>query len=564
MKKKILLVHPEFPTTYWGFQESLAIVNKQASLPPLGLITLASYLPLDWDMRLVDLNISPVEDRDLYWADVVLMGGMLVQMDSMRMVIDRARRIGRPIVVGGPAPTTSPELFSDVDLIVQGEVENREDELIDAISSLKAHGLAAEPGPAVPVCLGAPENHPDMKKAMAPRFDLLDIGKYTSMSIQYSRGCPFNCEFCDIVEIFGHASRVKTDDQVINELTILNRLGFQGSIFFVDDNFIGNKRAVRTLLPKIADWQEANGRPFDFYTEASINLADDPALIQNMINAGFRSIFVGIETPSTEALQEAGKKQNLAVNLQEAIDSLTKCGLEVMGGFIVGFDTDTPAIFEAQRTFIQSCAIPLAMIGILIALPETALWRRLEKEGRLREVTNGDQFGRPNFIPAMDERTLIEGYRNLLADLYDPKAYYARCENYIKKAAPLPTSGKEGVEDLKNLMRAVYKIGIRSKRRKLFWRLLGKAINSSPHTLKWAIIHAVQGEHMIRYTQDHVLPRLNMALSEMDRETQSTRFVTGQQPRPVQKAEKSRVPSFSFEPGIQLLQPAFSASDQEK
>lgn len=514
MKRHVLLVHPKFPTTYWGFQESLALVGKKASLPPLGLVTLAAYLPDEWELRLLDLNIGPLTDRDLRWADAVLTGGMLIQKDSMQTVTDRAHRLGRPVVVGGPAPTTSPELFTGADLVVQGEIEDRPTELVEAITAL----WDRERNCSVPEILAAPQGHPDMAKARVPRFDLLEIRNYTSMSIQYSRGCPFNCEFCDIVEIFGHASRVKTDEQILAELDLLYELGFVGSIFFVDDNFIGNKKAVRHLLPKIARWQEERGRPFDFYTEASINLAKDPKLTEAMIQAGFRSVFVGIETPSAEALAEAGKKQNLALDLNEAIATLTRAGLEVMGGFIVGFDSDKEDIFEIQRAFIQSNPIPLAMIGVLIALPGTALWRRLEAEGRLRGHTLGDQFGRANFVPTMDERMLLAGYRRLLADIYNPEAYYERCEHYVRQAGPIPTSGWAGMSDIKDFLKMLYKIGLRSPRRRHFWRLLRVAAQSGPHSVKWAVVHAIQGEHMIRYTQEEVLPRLDRTLALMDKE----------------------------------------------
>ncbi|MCD6498942.1 MAG: B12-binding domain-containing radical SAM protein [Deltaproteobacteria bacterium] len=539
MKKHILLVHPRFPTTYWGFQESLSLIGKKASLPPLGLVTLAAYLPHEWDLRLVDLNIVSIDNRDLLWADVLLVGGMLLQLDSMREVIARAHRLGRPVVIGGPAPTTSPELFDEADLVVQGEIEERETDVIEAISALWSK--TPDGTEALPHVLAAPQTHPDMSKVLVPRFDLLDIEAYTTMSIQYSRGCPFHCEFCDIVEIFGHASRVKTDDQILVELDAIHRLGFRGSIFFVDDNFIGNKKAVRRLLPKIAAWQETHGRPFDFYTEASINLARDSKLTSSMIQSGFRSVFVGIETPSAEALAEAGKKQNLAVDLNEAIATMTRAGLEVMGGFIVGFDSDGPEIFEIQRSFIQSNPIPLAMIGPLIALPETALWRRLEEEGRLRASTSGDQFGRSNFVPIMDERALLVGYRQLMADLYSPKAYYERCEAYIKEAGRLPTGGLAGVTDIKDFANALYKIGLKSPHRRLFWRLLRQSFGAAPHTLKWAVVHAIQGEHMIRYTQEYVLPRLDAALDELDEERASARPVVETR-RPVSPSIAAKQP----------------------
>lgn len=503
---RVLLVHSLFPVTYWGFQDTLRLVGKEASLPPLGLVSLAACLPKSWELRLVDLNVQLLSDSDVRWADAVFVGGMFVQSESMLEVLERAHEHNRPVVVGGPAATTTPELFAEAEVVFQGEAEGRIDALVEAVESCT---------PGEQIVVPPAKERPDMTSFPVPRFDLLDLPKYSSMAIQYSRGCPFRCEFCDIVEMFGHVPRVKTDEQIVAELSAIERFGFKGSVFVVDDNFIGNKREVRHLLPQIGAWQQAHEWPFDFYTEASINLASDPELMSAMVDVGFRSVFVGIETPSLEALRDAGKSQNLRLNLTEAVDTLTRAGLEVMGGFIVGFDTDGPEIFEAQRRFIGSSPIPLAMVSILGALPGTALWRRLEEEGRLRGRPEGDQFGRANFEPTMDEEDLLRGYRDLLLDLYDPAAYYQRCLDYVEKTGAVPVSGCAGLEDVTYFLKALLRVGVQSPRRRLFWKLLHRARKAPSHAFKWSVVKALQGEHMIHYTVEHVVPRLNRAIAEV-------------------------------------------------
>jgi len=515
----VLLVYPKFPVTYWGFQDALTLVNKRASLPPLGLVTLAACLPERWNLRLVDLNVGELGDDDLGWSDVVFLSGMLVQMDSIREVTARTRAAARPLVVGGPTATTDPDLFPDADLVFQGEAEGRIPLLVEGVEALLGPDGRA---PRIPVgerrVIRAGEDKPDLREVPVPRYDMLELKQYTSMAIQYSRGCPFHCEFCDIIEIFGRVCRVKAADQIIAELDALADLGFEGSVFLVDDNFIGNKREVVKLLPRIAAWQEAHGRPYELYTEVSINLAAEPALMEAMVNAGFSTVFVGIETPSVVALAAAGKMQNLRLRPEEAVMTMTRAGLEVMGGFIVGFDSDGPDIFDAQRELIQSSPVALAMVGMLMAIPGTRLWRRLEREGRLRGRAGGDQFARCNFDPTMDEETLLRGYRELMADLYSAEAYYERCHAYVAQVGPIPVSGGRGIEDIKYFLKAALRIGVQSPRRFLFWGLLYRALGSAPQALKWSVVKALQGEHMIRYTEEHVLPRLDRALDSLAEE----------------------------------------------
>ncbi len=501
---RALLVSPALPPTYWGFQYGLALAGKRVALPPLGLISLAALLPADWSLRLVDLDARPLDDADLAWADVVLTGGMRIQAPSMHAVLARARRAGRRCAVGGPAPTTAPEEFTDADVVFCGEAEGRIDELLAALASPDAG----------PVILREPGERPAMAAVPVPRYDLLELHRYASMSVQYSRGCPFHCEFCDIVEIFGRTPRVKRPDQVLAELDALHGLGYRGSLFFVDDNFIGNKPAVRRLLPELARWQRRAGHPFELYTEASVNLAADGALVEAMVTAGFTAVFLGIETPSRPALAAAGKAQNLRLDLLDAIHRLTASGLEVMGGFIVGFDQDDPSIFAEQQRLIAASPVPLAMVGVLTALPGTALWRRLSAEGRLRSASGGDQFARPNFEPAMDEAALLAGYAALLRALYAPAAYFRRCRRFVRTVRPTAARQRPRLEHLATLVRTAFDAGVRSSWRRHFWRLLGSALRR-PHTLRWAVAHAVMGQHMIRYTRDEVLPRIEAALAEV-------------------------------------------------
>jgi radical SAM superfamily enzyme YgiQ (UPF0313 family) len=430
---------------------------------------------------------------------------LLIQVKSMQEIISRSRAFQIPVAVGGPAPTTSPELFGDANVIFQGEAEGRIDDLVRELSRRSEKAVVLE----------APAVFPHMASVPVPRFDLLDLPMYASVSIQYSRGCPFQCEFCDIIEVFGRKPRVKSTEQVMSELEAIYRLGYKGTVFFVDDNFIGNKPAVKRLLPVMMGWQHSRRRPFDFYTEASINLADDPQLIEDMVDSGFSSVFVGIESPSKKALEEANKFQNLRVDLSEAVDRITRAGIEVMGGFIVGFDSDGEEVFAMQREFLAGQPIPLAMVGMLTALPGTALWRRLKAEGRMRERSNGDQFSRPNFAPVMDEGVLLRGYMDLMTRLYSPRAYYRRCEAYVDRAGPFSESRSTTFGEIGALLRTIWNVGILSPHRRHFWRLMFKAFSSGRSHIHRSVAHAVIGEHLIRYTRRHLVPRMKEALAEL-------------------------------------------------
>ena len=508
---RALLVQGISPPAYWGYGHSLPFIGKDATHPPLGLATLAAHLPREWEIRIKDLHLGPVSDEEIRAADAVLVSGMLVQSASMHETLTRAARLGRVTAVGGPAPTTSPEAFPEARYVFQGEAEGRLDRLLEALEhpERRAERLLSPPGDA----------RPGMALARVPRFDLLELKRYASMSVQVSRGCPFNCEFCDIIEMFGRVPRVKTPAQVLAELDALHALGARGGLFVVDDNFIGNRKAAGRLLPEIARWQGEHGHPFDLYTEASLDLAGDAGLVQGLVDAGFTSVFVGLETPDPDTLARTQKKQNLRMDPALAIQTLTRAGLEVFAGFIVGFDGDDQGSLERQRAFISSLPIPRAMVGILTALPRTQLWHRLEREGRLRADASGDQFDRTNFRTTMPEETLVAGYRDLLASLFSTDAFFRRCELSLRMTPARNGSGLRA-ESVAALGRAAWRIGIRGdpERRRWFWRLLRIGMEKGVDAIARAVEFSIVGEHFIRYTAEEVLPRLQQRLAEIRQE----------------------------------------------
>jgi radical SAM superfamily enzyme YgiQ (UPF0313 family) len=505
---RALLVQGISPAAYWGYGYSLPFIGKAATHPPLGLATLAAQLPPSWELRIKDLHLGPVSDEELRAADAVLVSGMLVQAPSMHETLARAARLGKVTVAGGPAPTTSPAAFADSKYVFQGEAEGRLDRLVDVLE---------HPGkPAERLLSPSGDARPSMELSRVPRFDLLELRRYASMSVQVSRGCPFNCEFCDIIEMFGRVPRVKTPAQVIAELDALYALGARGGLFVVDDNFIGNRKAAGRLLPELARWQRAHGNPFDMYTEASLDLAGDDGLVRGLVEAGFTSVFVGLESPDPETLIKTQKRQNLRMDPALAIESLTRAGLEVFAGFIVGFDGDDQGALERQRAFISSLPLPRAMIGVLTALPGTQLWRRLEREGRLRASATGDQFDRTNFETTMPEEALVAGYRDLLASLFSADAFFQRCERSLRMTPARAGSGVRR-ESLAAFARAIWGIGIRGEpeRRRWFWRLLRIAMGLGTAGVARAVEFSIVGEHFIRYTAEDVLPRLERRLAEI-------------------------------------------------
>jgi radical SAM superfamily enzyme YgiQ (UPF0313 family) len=484
-----LLIYPEWPDTYWSFKHALPFEGKRSAYPPLGLLTIAPLLPKHWKKRLVDTNVRPLTDADLRWADVALLSGMLVHKQDLLAILARCRDRGLRTVVGGPVTSSVEELPQHADHVVIGEAE----ELVE--------GLAAdlEQGTAQPVYRAG--QLPGLVKTPLPELDLINPRHYSAMGIQYSRGCPFNCEFCDIIEIYGRKPRTKSPPQIIAELEQLYERKWRGSVFIVDDNFIGNKRKVKELLPVVADWNARRRRPFTFFTEASVNLAEDAELLQLMKDTGFIRVFLGIETPVEASLKEAQKPQNTRRSLLESVRRIQSYGLEVMAGFIVGFDNDPDDIFDRQVEFIQESAIPLAMVGLLLALPGTQLYRRLLKEGRIVDEGHGNNMDcRLNFIPKMDPQRLVDGYRSILERIYHPDAYYERVRRFLAQYRPAHHAPRV-MSDYVALVRSILKQGVFGDSRASYWKFFLEAATRYHHAFDTAITLAIMGYHFQKLTR---------------------------------------------------------------
>jgi radical SAM superfamily enzyme YgiQ (UPF0313 family) len=483
----LLMVYPKCPETFWSFKYALKFVAKKAALPPLGLVTVAAMLPREWQKKIVDLNVAALKETDLNWADLVFISAMSVQADSAREVIERCHKKGLKVVAGGPLFTTHSSDFPEVDHLVLNEGECS----LPAFLEDFARGAARHEYRC--------SNWPQLDNTPCPEWQLINKKKYDSMSIQYSRGCPFNCEFCDIIVLNGRKPRKKSAEQIIRELESLYDLGWRGSVFFVDDNFIGNSTVLKTqLLPVLIRWMDKKKHPFHFFTEASINLADDDELMHMMIRAGFDKVFVGIETPHEESLVECGKTANKKRDMISSIKKMQAQGFEVQGGFIIGFDNDPPGIFEKQVRFIQQSGIITAMVGLLTALRGTRLHKRLEKEGRLLNTSSGDNTdGSLNFIPVMNKDTLINGYKAVLKALYTPKEYYKRVILFLKEYKPISIKRKNAVrfKDILAFFKSIWRLGIIGKERLQYWKLITWTIFRRPRSLHKAIKYAIFGFH---------------------------------------------------------------------
>lgn len=480
---RILLAYPSYPDTFWSFKHVLRFISKAAAYPPLGLLTVAAMLPEEWDKRLVDCNVEELRDEDIAWADMVFIGAMLVQKDGALEIIRRCKEAGKRVVAGGPAFSSSPHLFPGVDHFVLNEAE----------ITLPLFLRDLEAGR--PQAVYASEEKPDITKTPAPMWSLIDFRRYATMAVQFSRGCPFNCEFCDIIVMNGRVPRTKTPAQMLRELDALWDAGWRGSVFVVDDNFIGNKDKVKQLLPEIIAWQKKRRHPFQFLTEASVNLAQDETLMLLMSMANFHKVFLGIESPSPESLKECSKHQNTALDLTRAVEAIHAHGMQVMGGFIVGFDSDQESIFEAQLGFIQKVGVVTAMVGVLNALPGTRLWHRLKAEDRLLADTSGENTdGSINFIPKMGMDTLMQGYKNLVASLYSPKHYYPRIHTFLRNYKPTART-RLTLIDLLAFARSMWTIGLRSRARWHYWRLVLKTGLTHFRTLPIAVELAIYGLH---------------------------------------------------------------------
>jgi len=489
----ILLVYPEFPDTFWSFKHALRFVRKRAGAPPLGLLTVAALLPADWEKRLVDLNVTGLSQKDLLWADYVFISAMVVQRDAARAVIARCKEAGVKVVAGGPLFTMEHEQFPDVDHFVLNEAELT---LPPFLADL-ANGCART--------LYTTSEFPDIHQTPAPLWQLANLKYYDTVSIQFSRGCPFNCDFCNITTLLGHRPRTKTAPQIIAELDSLYALGWRKGVFFVDDNFIGNKKLLKSeILPALIAWRKGKiGMPFN--TEASINLADDPELMALMAQAGFETVFVGIETPNEDSLTECNKVQNKGRDLVASVKRLQRAGLQVQGGFIVGFDSDTPAIFQQQIDFIQKSGIVTAMVGLLQAPPGTRLYDRMQQEGRLvREMSGDNVDGSTNIIPKMGLEPLREGYRQLLAHIYAPRFYYERVITFLREYRPPKIRPHLDVQHILALGRSIYELGIRSEERPHYWKLFFWTLFRRPRLFPLAITLTIYGFHFHQVIALHV------------------------------------------------------------
>lgn len=481
---KILLVYPMYPDTFWSFKHALKFISKKASFPPLGLLTVASMLPKEWNKKLIDMNVHPLTDDDILWADYVFISSMSIQSESTNEVIRRCNKLKTKIVAGGPLFTSSSEYYETVDHLVLNEAEITLPQFLNDLDYSK------------PKHKYTTEEWADIAATPLPQWDLISLKNYSSMNLQYSRGCPFECDFCDITVLYGRRPRTKTREQILAELNALYDTGWRGPVFFVDDNFIGNKAKLKKeILPAISTWMTERNDPFYLNTEASINLADDEILMDQMIKAGFEAVFIGIETPNEESLLECNKKQNSKRDLLLSVRKIQQAGLEVEAGFIVGFDNDPSSIFDKLANFIQESGIVTAMVGLLNAPRGTKLQKRLEKEGRLLEDFSGNTDFKINFIPKMDLKVLLKGYQEILDKIYSPEHYYKRVMKFLKSFEPKRKKIHIHASDIMALFKSMFRLGIVGEERFYYWKLFFWSLFRKPQLFSLAILFAIYGFH---------------------------------------------------------------------
>ncbi|MEW5871556.1 MAG: DUF4070 domain-containing protein [Chloroflexota bacterium] len=490
---KILLIYPEFPDTFWSFKHALKFIHKEASLPPLGLLTVAAMLPQAWEQRLVDLNTEKLTDRHLAWADYAFISAMEVQRASTQQAIVRCKAAGLKVVVGGPLFASQVEQFDDVDHFILNEAEVTLPPFLKDLEQGCARRVYSSTAFA------------DIRETPAPRWELANLKRYATMAIQFSRGCPYNCEFCNVTVLFGHRPRVKSPRQVIEELDTLYSLGWRGNVFFVDDNLIGNRKVLKEeLLPALIEWRKGkSGMPFN--TEVSINIADDEELLRLMAAAGFDTVFIGIETPNDESLAECGKKHNRQRDLIADVKRIQSHGLQVQGGFIIGFDSDTTSIFQQQIEFIQKSGIVTAMVGLLQAPIGTRLYERLAGEGRLRGTSTGDNVdGTTNIVPKMGLEALNKGYRAVVRYIYSPENYYARVKTFLRNYKPPEIRVPIDFSYLIAFFRSIVQLGIVERERLQYWKLFVWTLFRRPRLFPLAITFTIYGYHFRQVCNLHI------------------------------------------------------------
>ncbi|MCH8942960.1 MAG: B12-binding domain-containing radical SAM protein [Bacteroidetes bacterium] len=479
----ILLVYPQMPDTFYAMKHFIQVIGKKAAYPPLGLLTIASLLPEEWSKKLVDINVTALSTKDLEWADFVFLSAMNVQEESVREIVELCKRTGVKIVAGGPLFTHEHERFPTIDHFILNEAEIT---LPLFLEDLKQ---------GTPQPIYKTNEFADVALSPLPAFELVNMDQYIYSIVQYSRGCPYMCDFCDVTALFGRRPRTKNSDQIIQELEAIDRKNNVRLVLFADDNLIGNKRILKNdLLPAIISWRKKKKPGFFFATQLTINLADDEELMNLLIEAGFRHVFIGIETPDEEGLKESMKIQNLKRDQLENIRKLHKAGFIISAGFIVGFDTDTTSIFQQQIDFIQQSGIPLPIVNILKAPPGTELFKRMKKEGRLSK-----QFafaeGETNIVTVMDEKTLYSGFIELITNIYLPEKSYQRLIQFFSTYQPPKTftkvPAKYGLKDMRIVFRILYLLGVKDKYRKFFWKLILWSILNKPKYLDLAILYGI-------------------------------------------------------------------------
>ncbi|MCB4768117.1 B12-binding domain-containing radical SAM protein [Ancylobacter sp. Lp-2] len=514
---RVLLVFPRFnPNSFWNFRPAYELYGARSVAPPLGLMTLAALLPDSWELRLVDRNVSELRDDDILWADLVLTGGMLPQQNDTLAVIDRCQGLGKPVCIGGPDPTSNPDVYAGADFLVLGEAEGIIDRFVEAWESGAQTGR-----------FDAEKFKANVEASPIPRFDLINFHDYLYVGVQFSRGCPFTCEFCDIIELYGRVPRTKTNGQMLAELDRLRQLGYEGHVDFVDDNLIGNKKAIKKFLPELIRWQEANGYPFMFSTEASLNLADDAELLGLMSAANFFVVFTGIESPDQETLVAMQKKQNTRRSIADSVERIYAAGIYVTAGFIVGFDTERGDMATPMIDCVQSSNIPVAMVGLLHALPNTQLMRRLRREGRLFEGYNvalpeaGDQCtGGLNFTTLRPRVEILKDYRRVIEEIYAPQAFFERVREMTHKLKRRPLGPKlrlrEAMKELPLLMRACGRLTFQGRDiARHFWATFIDCARRNPDALEAAMMNMVLYLHLYPFSR-HVIAELDARIAELE------------------------------------------------